>query len=91
MTEELSLPEPAAGTLARTHAIFDRHLTPCTPGRDGWALGGGTLLSARWKHRRSADLDLRIHPDTGLALLRQERNPELWQDESGGSDADRSR
>ena len=53
MTEEQSLPEPAAGILARTHAILDQHVTPHTPGRDGWALGGGTLLSARWKHRRS--------------------------------------
>lgn len=79
MTEELSLPEPAAGILARTHAILDQHVTPHTPGRDGWALGGGTLLSARWKHRRSTDLDLHIHPDTGLALLRQEHNPELWR------------
>ncbi len=79
MTEELSLPEPAAGILARTHAILDEHVTPHTPGRDGWALGGGTLLSARWKHRRSTDLDLHVHPDTGLALLQQERNPELWR------------
>lgn len=77
--EELSLPEPAAGILARTHAILDQHVTPHTPGRDGWALGGGTLLSARWKHRRSTDLDLHVHPDTGLALLQQERNPELWR------------
>ena len=79
MTEELSLPEPATRILARTHAILDQHVTPCTPGREGWALGGGTLLSARWKHRGSTDLDLHIHPDTGLALLRQERNPELWR------------
>lgn len=79
MTEELSLPEPAAGILARTHAILDQHVTPHTPGRGGWALGGGTLLSARWKHRRSTDLDLHIHPDTGLALLQQEHNPELWR------------
>lgn len=79
MTEELSLPEPAAGILARTHAILDQHVTPRTPGRDGWALGGGTLLSARWRHRRSTDLDLHVHPDTGLALLEQERNPELWR------------
>ena len=79
MTEELSLPEPAAGILARTHAILDQHVTPYTPGREGWALGGGTLLSARWKHRRSTDLDLHIHPDTGLALLQPEHNPELWR------------
>lgn len=79
MTEELSLPEPAAGILARTHAILDQHVTPHTPGRDGWALGGGTLLSARWKHRRSTDLDLHVHPDTGLAPLQQEHNPELWR------------
>lgn len=77
--EKLTLPEPAAELLARTHAILEAHLTPHTPHRSGWAIGGGTILSARWHHRRSRDLDLHIHPRTELARLTRTHNPELWR------------
>ena len=77
--EKLTLPEPAAELLARTHAILEAHLTPHTPHGSGWAIGGGTILSARWRHRRSRDLDLHIHPRTELARLTRAHNPELWR------------
>jgi hypothetical protein len=79
MMEKLTLPEPAAELLRRTHRILDAHLTPHTPDRSGWAIGGGTILSARWRHRASRDLDLHLHPRTELARLAQRHNPELWR------------
>ena len=77
--EELALPEPARELLARTHGILDQHLTPHTPGGVGWMIGGGTILSARWKHRKSNDLDLLIHPHTEREHLGHGKNPELWE------------
>lgn len=64
MSHRLDLPEPAAALLLKTHAILDEHVTPHTPGGEGWKLGGGTVLAARWKHRDSFDLDIQIHPET---------------------------
>ena len=78
-TEPLRLPTPAATLLERTHAILDAHVTPHTPGGEGWKLGGGTVLAAHWHHRTSFDLDLQIHPETERAHLEQKRNPELWR------------
>ena len=60
----LTLPEPAATILARTHHILDREVTPHTPGGDGWKIGDGTILAARWAHRQSEDIDLLVHPNT---------------------------
>lgn len=77
--EKLTLPEPAAELLRRTHRVFDAHLTPHTPEGSGWAIGGGTILSARWRHRASRDLDLHLHPRTELARLTRTHNPGLWR------------
>ena len=30
-----------------------------------WLLGGGTVLEARWKHRYTKDIDLKLRPPTG--------------------------
>ncbi len=75
--EHLTLPEPAATILARTHHILDRHVTPHTPGGDGWKIGGGTILAARWAHRQSEDIDLLVHPNTDTSHLEHRINPEL--------------
>ena len=56
--EELVLPEPARTLWLETHAIIERTFTQT----GGCRLGGGTLLSARWKHRLSLDIDLTIEP-----------------------------
>ena len=79
MTEELRLPAPAAALLEKTQAILDAHVTPHTPGGEGWKLGGGTVLAARWHHRESFDLDIQIHPETERAHLELKRNPDLWR------------
>ena len=75
----LRLPEPAADLLAKTHHILDAFLTPVTPGRSGWALTGGTVLGARWRHRESSDLDLVVHPETEIARLAKKHNPDFWR------------
>ena len=56
--EDLVLPEPARTLWLKTHAIIERTFTQT----GGCRLGGGTLLSARWKHRLSLDIDLTIEP-----------------------------
>ena len=75
--EELTLPEPARTLLGRTRAILDAYVTPCTPDRSGWWIGGGTILAARWRHRESRDVDLLVHPRTETRLLSPEAAPEL--------------
>ncbi len=75
----LELPAPAADLLRRTRAILDAHLTPHTPGGEGWRLGGGSVLAARWKHRESDGLDVQVHARTERAYLGRERNPALWR------------
>lgn len=75
--EDLTLPEPARTLLGRTRATLDAHVTPCTPARSGWKIGGGTILAARWRHRESLDIDLLVHPRTETRFLRPEAAPEL--------------
>ena len=76
----LTFPEPAADLLARSHEILDRHLTPHTPGASGWAIGGGSALAARWKHRWSKDLDIIVGSETEFARLTEAENPSLWSE-----------
>ena len=75
--EELTLPEPARTLLGRTRAILDAYVTPHTPDRSGWQIGGGTILAARWRHRESRDIDLLVHPRTETRFLHPEAAPEL--------------
>ena len=58
---------------------FDAQQQAHTPGGEGWKLGGGTVLAARWHHRKSFDLDIQIHPETERAHLELKRNPDLWR------------
>ena len=75
--EDLTLPEPARTLLGRTRLILDAYVTPLTPGRSGWQIGGGTILAARWRHRESQDIDLLVHPRTETRFLHPEAAPEL--------------
>ena len=67
--EDLTLPEPARTLLSRTRGILDTYVTPRTPDRSGWTIGGGTILAARWRHRESRDIDLLVHPRTETRFL----------------------
>lgn len=75
--EDLTLPEPARTLLGRTRATLDVYVTPRTPDRSGWRIGGGTVLAARWRHRESLDIDLLVHPRTETRFLRPDVAPEL--------------
>ena len=75
--EDLTLPEPARTLLGRTRLIMDAYVTPLTPGRCGWQIGGGTILAARWRHRESQDIDLLVHPRTETRFLHPEAAPDL--------------
>ena len=75
--EDLTLPEPARTILARTRPVLDAYVTPHTPDRTGWQIGGGTILAARWRHRESHDIDLLIPPRTETRFLHPEAAPEL--------------
>ena len=48
---------------------FARTLAPFIPVRD-LRLGGGTVLQARWQHRRSTDADLFCDPETYAEAVR---------------------
>lgn len=75
--EDLTLPEPARTLLSRTRGILDTYVTPRTPDRSGWTIGGGTILAARWRHRESRDIDLLVHPRTETRFLQPATAPEL--------------
>ncbi|MYN65368.1 MAG: hypothetical protein F4X11_10115 [Acidobacteria bacterium] len=75
--EDLTLPEPARTLLSRTRGILDTYVTPRTPDRSGCIIGGGTILSARWRHRESRDIDLLVHPRTETRFLQPAAAPEL--------------
>ena len=58
--ERLRLPSPASYVWARTGAIVrDRFEQPDDPD-PGFAIGGGTILAARWHHRQSDDIDVKV-------------------------------
>ncbi len=65
--ELLCLPEPAHSLFRRIREALDTHISAHTPNREGYQLGGGTVLAARWGHRNSEDIDLTCHPDTETA------------------------
>ena len=46
---------------------------------EGFKLGGGTILAARWKHRRSNDIDVLFHPDTKTSHFEVELGKALEQ------------
>ena len=80
MTERLRLPEPAR-SLHRAHwtdiagIIEDSMSEDVTNVADDfpkapiWSFGGGTILAARWNHRRSQDLDVQIDEEIDVSML----------------------
>ena len=65
--EVLDLPEPARTLFRKTRNALDTYVSPYTADGEGYKLGGGTVLAARWIHRNSEDIDLFCHPDTESA------------------------
>ena len=75
--ETLQLPEPAKTLLAAAYETMDAALAEIVPAGQRWRLGGGTLLAARWRHRRSTDLDIFVPSDSGIATLDPRWNPDF--------------
>ena len=66
----VDLPEPANRIWSRATALVDALLKECkTLEDDKWYLGGGTALSAEWRHRNSTDIDILIAPGLSMASL----------------------
>lgn len=77
---ELQLPDPA-GRLweeagRKVMALVAKH----TGEMPGYKLGGGTVLAARWRHRLSTDIDVKVERGTGLGGLHPRFKPEFSQD-----------
>lgn len=62
----LTLPSPARELWLRTRAIVDHGLRQIQGGSATYAMGGGTILAARWHHRASFDIDIVVSPGTAL-------------------------
>ena len=66
----MTLPEPARTLwLAARDALADG-LRRSKQEEPAYTLGGGTILAARWRHRRSFDVDVIVPPETRLAERR---------------------
>ena len=71
-TENLTLPEPGRQLLHAGYPVLKRWL-PDRPGEASFIIGGGTMLAARWEHRRSKDIDVKVNGKTGYALVSRAR------------------
>lgn len=69
LRDTIELPEPAAGLWRRTAGTLRRHVAALGDDRETLRLGGGTILAAQWKHRRSFDIDITVSERTPLAIL----------------------
>ena len=59
-TERIVLPEPGRTLLRRVYPILERRFSGDSA-RAGFIIGGGTMLAARWGHRASKDLDIKVN------------------------------
>lgn len=77
--DELTLPEPAKGLWRAAgeemDALLDRLAGAGT--RPIYKMGGGTMLAARWKHRKSTDIDLLVPEGCKLSLARENHGDEI--------------
>ena len=71
-TETVVLPEPGRQLLHAGYPIL-RQWLPDRPGLAGFIIGGGTMLAARWRHRNSQDIDVKVNGETGYALISRAR------------------
>lgn len=67
--ERLTLPAPARGLWAQTAAELHRLLKRLPTRAEGYGIGGGTVLAARWNHRKSTDIDLTVPEGCGLNIM----------------------
>ena len=65
----MELPEPAKGLWTKIREPLRNALNKRLHEFEGWKLSGGTILAAQWHHRKSTDIDLKIHPKAGILAL----------------------
>ena len=70
----LTLPAPAAELWKRIAPAVREEIGRLAGGESQYAIGGGSILAARWKHRHSYDVDLVVPPDTPLGMLAKANN-----------------
>lgn len=80
--EELTLYGRARELFAKTREALDEHVGEYAGDGEGWKLGGGTVLAARWRHRESDDLDILYDADTETAHFESKLEPAM--EEAGG-------
>ena len=73
----MTLPEPARRLWLLAYGTIEEHVNALSRGPHEIRLGGGTVLSARWKHRTSYDIDLTLSPEAKTTRLTAENNPAL--------------
>lgn len=65
----MELPEPARELWFKIREPLRNALNKRLHEFQGWKLSGGTILAAQWHHRKSTDIDLKIHPKAGIRGL----------------------
>ena len=68
----MRLPEPARTLLLSGWPRLSRVVSSIGIRSDALQLGGGTVLAARWGHRKSFDLDFHARPGTALHRLHEQ-------------------
>ena len=71
----LTLPPPAGELWQRIGATVREEIRNITGAEARYAIGGGSILAARWEHRYSYDVDLVVPPDTALGMFAEANNP----------------
>ncbi len=75
--EQLRLPPPAKDLFRQVYGALDELIRPVSPAGTPGRLGGATTLAARWRHRRSTDIDITVPIGTGLGRYDPNRDPQL--------------
>ena len=75
--EKLRLPSPANALFQSVRGVLEELIRPVSPGGTPGRLGGGTTLAARWRHRRSTDIDIAVPVGTGLGRYDPQRDDRL--------------
>ena len=81
--EHLLLPAPANALFRGVYGVLDELIRPASPAGTVGCLGGGTTLAARWRHRRSTDIDIAVPVGTGLGRYDPARDGRLVERMAG--------
>ena len=71
----LDLRGPAGDLWRAIGRTVREELTTISTTGTPYAIGGGSILAARWKHRHSYDIDLLVAPDAPIGMLARANNP----------------